>query len=388
MRSLVDALRTKQLLLVLDNCEHLLAPSAAIAAALVADCPRVRVLATSREPLGIPGELAWSVAPLEFPSATAVPYDDDVLAVPAVQLFVDRARLALPGFVPTSATAAAMAQICRQLDGLPLAIELAASRMRGLSVEDLRTRLGQRLRLLVGGPRTAQARHQTLHAAIEWSYDLLTPAERVLFERLAVFAGGWTLDAVEAVFPDSVQPVADLLVRLVEKSLVVAEIAPDGMSARYRFLETVREFAYEQLTGSSDAAVVRQRHAMHYLAVAQQADAETFGPTIVTAFERLERERDNCRAALAWLMDEGNAEMGMRFAAALARFWAVNGYLREAQEWLEGFLALPESDPLTAARAKALSALCLVMRDVGSLRLGWEVGMQARVATGTTWRCC
>jgi predicted ATPase len=254
---------------VLDNCEHLLEACARLADALLRACPHVTVLATSREGLGIAGEATWRVPSLAVPEAAAGPAASGAAGDPsrsaAVRLFADRAAAARPGFRVTSQNATAVAAICRRLDGIPLALELAAPKVRALPPEQLLGRLEDRFRLLTGGSRTALARHQTLRAAVDWSHDLLTDQERRLFARLAAFAGGWTLEAAEAVGAgDGIEAdaVLDLLIRLVDKSLVVADEQPDG-AARYRLLETLHQYARQRLTAGGEADAVRGRHAAH-----------------------------------------------------------------------------------------------------------------------------
>jgi non-specific serine/threonine protein kinase len=357
--TLADALRPRRLLLVLDNCEHLLDACAALADALLRACPGLRVLATSRAPLRFGGEALYHVPSLRLP-----PSGDEAPGAPApaggawadpaeaVRLFADRAAAALPGFAVTAENAAAVARICRQLDGLPLALELAAARVRALAVGDLAAQLDDCFRLLTGGSRAAPPRLQTLRAAVDWSYALLAPAERDLFARLSVFAGGFSLAAAEAVGADPAGPagqpgggvaghaVLGLLLGLVDQSLVVAEPLPDG-STRYRLLETLRQYAreaLEALEADGAAAAVRERHAAHFLAAAEAAALGLWGPEQAAARRRLAAERDDLRAALAWGLERGDGERGLRLALALGPFWRVYGK-GEGQRWLEALLA-------------------------------------------------
>jgi predicted ATPase len=384
--ALREYLRAKRLLLVLDNCEHLLPGVAAEAAALLAAGPGVRILATSREALRVAGEREHPVPPLGLPPPPGLLWAQNAAPPPdpaalsqyeAVALFVERAVAARPDFALTDATAPAVAELCHRLDGLPLAIELAAARAKVLPPAALLARLGDRLALLTGGRRDAPARQQTLRAAVAWSHDLLTPAEQILFARLAVFAGGWTLEAAEAVCargpgsteraaaadpngPELVpEAVLDLLAGLADKSLVVAEEQPDG-TARYRLLETLRAYARERLEARGEAAAGRRRHADHYLALAEQAAPGLRGSQQVAWLDRLEGEHANLRLALAWLAERAErgeqqaAEAALRLGAALTEFWVIRCHVAQAWEWLGRLLALP-SAARTAARARALA---------------------------------
>jgi predicted ATPase len=351
LATLTDALRAKRLVLVLDNCEHLLDACARLAEALLRACAGLRILATSREALGIAGEVPYRVPSLAVPAAHDPPPVEALARYEAVRLFAERAAVVQPGFAVTAGNAAAVAEVCRRLDGIPLALELAAARVRVLPVEQLLGRLEDRFRLLTGGSRTALERHQTLQAAVAWSYDLLTDRERALFGRLSVFAGGWTLEAAEAVCAGGgidAADVLDLLSRLVDKSLAGAEAQPDG-TARYRLLETLRQYARQRLAadGAGAADAVRRGHAAYYLALAGDVPADPAG------FDRLEREHDNLRAALRWLLERGPAEDALRLGEALRGFWAIRGYYAEGRERLGELLALPAA----AARTPTVSAL-------------------------------
>jgi non-specific serine/threonine protein kinase len=371
--TLADALRPRRLLLVLDNCEHLLGACAALADGLLRAGPGVRVLATSRAPLGAGGEALYPVPPLGLPPAGDPAPAGRVRAdqAEAVRLFAARAAAARPGFAVTAANAAAVAQICRCLDGLPLALELAAARVRGLAVGDLASLLEDRFRLLTGGSRTAPPRHQTLRAAVDWSYALLTAPERALFARLAVFAGGFTLAAAEAMGADPGAPadqhqqgagpggpdVLGLLLGLVDRSLVVAEPLPDG-TTRYRLLETLRQYAREALEASGGAAAARARHAEYFLAAAEAAvgaaELPLFGPERAAVGGRLGAERHDLRAALAWLLERGDGAECLRLALALVPFWFEYSQ-SEGQRWLEELLARSGDAP-AALRAGATTA--------------------------------
>jgi predicted ATPase/class 3 adenylate cyclase/Tfp pilus assembly protein PilF len=353
--TLVDALRSKTLLLVLDNCEHLLAACADLAAAVLRACPEVRILATSREGLGVPGETLWRVPSLSLPDVRRLPNVEDLVLYEAVRLFVDRAVATTPEFTVTSENAPAVARVCQRLDGIPLAIELAAARVKVLTVEQIAARLDDRFRLLTGGSRTVVPRQQTLRAAIDWSYHLLSEPERVLLRSLSVFAGGWTLEAAESVCAGGSTESAsilDLLTSLVDKSLVVAETQRG--EARYRLLETIRQYGWDRLVESKEAGDVRTRHRDWYLDLAERAEPKFRGPEQLAWLERLETENDNLRTALEWSKaEEGRAEAWLRLAAALHWFWFMRGDFSEGREWLEGALSI-KSNASSSVRARAL----------------------------------
>ncbi len=340
-------LKGKRTLLVLDNCEHLIEACAELADAMLGSCPELRVLATSREPLGVSGETLWPVSPLSVPETE----DEDPRRYEAVRLFLDRAKSRLPAFDLAPGNTRAVVEVCRRLDGIPLAIELAAARVAALAVEQVAERLSDSLALLTGGPRTADARHRTLRATLDWSYDLLDRSERRLFEQLSAFLGGWTLEAAEAVGVGA-SAAPGLLASLVDKSLVVAEHG----ASRYRMLETVRQYAEELLEEGGEAERVRERHARYYLALAERAEPETSGPRQVAWLARLETEHDNLRAALSWCLSDGGSsgrvEAGLRMAGALGRFWSARGFA-EGGEWLDKGLERG-GDVSSAVRAKAL----------------------------------
>jgi predicted ATPase len=326
---LVEYLESRDVLLILDNCEHLVGTCASLADILPRACPDVRMLATSREPLGVAGEVSWPVPPLSLPDARHGQTPVGLLRCEAVRLFVERAGTVAPGFALTWENGPAVADLCARLDGLPLAIELAASRVRMLSVGQILERLDDRFRLLRGN-RTAVSRHRTFGATIDWSHDLLSERERILFRRLSVFAGGWTLDAAEQVCAgDGIEEVEvlDLLSCLVDKSLIV--VARGNGESRYRMLETVRQYASEKLRESGEAGAVGRRHADFFVALAEEAKPAMVGPEQAAWMERLEEDHDNLRSALGRLGDEGEAERGLRLAAALMCFWWFRGHLAE-----------------------------------------------------------
>ena len=339
LRQLLQAhLRHRRVLLVLDNLEHL--PAAAPQAAdLIATAPELRVIVTSRAPLRVRGEREYPVRPLELPALTKVPTVDELAGNPAVVLFVERARAVVPSFALTRTNAAAVAAICRRLDGLPLAIELAAVWIRTLSPTSLLARLDRALPLLADGPRDLPERQRTMQRTIRWSYDLLEPRQQGLFRRLAIFAGGWTLEAAEAVGPGaegSPEDVLGLLSGLVEQSLVAVE---PGDEARYRLLEPVRQYARQLLDESGQAEEARARHAAFYVALAAVALPQLKGPEQVAWLGRLEAEHDNVRAAMEWLLARGDTEIAGRFGFSLWLFWWMRGHFAEGRRWMQAILA-------------------------------------------------
>jgi predicted ATPase/DNA-binding SARP family transcriptional activator len=364
-QTLVDYLKPRSLLLVLDNCEHLLTACAHLAEGLLHGCPNLQILATSREGLGLVGEQTYRVPSLSLPDPEHLPPLERLPDFESVQLFADRAVLSQPTFVLTAANAAAVAQLCVRLGGIPLAIELAAVRVKALSVQQIAARLDDRFRLLTGGSRTAMPRQQTLRALIDWSYDLLTDPERMLLRRLSAFAGGWTLAAAEAVCVGGgieEWDVLDLLTALVEKSLVQYEQQEE---ARYRLLETIRQYGRDRLLEAGESDSVRHRHLAFFLRLAERAGPELSGAKPAAWVERLEREHDNLRAALTWSQTAGRAEAGLRLAGALGWFWEMRGYWQEGAEWLVVLLTGPGAEARTAVRAKAL---------FGAGKLAWYLG--------------
>jgi predicted ATPase/DNA-binding SARP family transcriptional activator len=412
VQALVEHLKSKQILVVLDDCEHLLTACATLAEALLRGCPRVVILATSREPLNIPGETLYRLSSLTLPGlgegsmvegqwamtdeppcppstinrgpyarhrSEGVGQPSPLLRSEAVRLFLDRATAAVPSFRLTPQNAAAVAQVCVQLDGIPLAIELAAARVKSLPVDRIAARLDDRFRLLTGGSRTAPPRQQTLRALIDWSYDLLTEPERALLRRVSVFAGGWTLEAAEEVlsvkcevlsvksdvgdpgaltlntqhstFPLEPGDVLDLLAALVEKSLVIYEEGRD----RYRLLETMRQYGRDRLREAEEEAVLRRRHAEWCVQVAERAEIELRGREQIRCLDMLEMERDNLRAALEWSKGAGGSpEVGLRLFGSLRGFWGVRGHFQETRARLREMLALVDPNRHTLERAKAL----------------------------------
>ncbi len=325
-RALIETLKSylqpRSLLLVLDNCEHLVTACAELADVLLRTCPTLRILATSREPLGIPGETLWRVPSLSLPDANRPPSPENLTQCEAVRLLVDRISSHQPGFAVTQSNAGAVARLCSELDGIPLAIELAAARIKILTVEQIAARLEDRFRLLTGGGRTALHRHQTLRAAMDWSYGLLSENERIVLRRLSVFAGGLSLEAAEAVSAGGgveTSDILDLLTQLVDKSLV--GVSMRGGEARYGLLETVRQYGRDRLREAADVTDVQRRHFDWYLRLAARAEPELFGPHADVWGERLETEHDNLRSALEWGMAQvAGGETVLRLAGALGFF--------------------------------------------------------------------
>jgi predicted ATPase/serine/threonine protein kinase/Tfp pilus assembly protein PilF len=364
--SVTEWLKAKHALLVVDNCEHLVGACAAAVDALLRSCADLRVLVTSREALGIGGEALFRLSQLGTPDPAASEPVARLIEYDAVRLFVDRVRVSRPRYEISDEDAASIAAICRKLDGIPLALELAAARTRVLSLEQIRSRLDDRFRLLTGGSRTAHPRQQTLRAAIDWSYDLLTEQERVLLPRLAVFAGGWSLEAAEAVCAGAgveAGDVLELLSRLVDTSLVAAE--ERERQARFTMLETIRAYALELLARDPRADEVRGRHARYYLALGESAGPALDRVMTTESVQRLEAEHDNVRAALAWLL-EHDADGCVRLAAAMVPFWHVHGHLSEGRRWLEVALERGDTAP-GGVRVSALRRAALIAVRQGDL---------------------
>jgi predicted ATPase/class 3 adenylate cyclase len=354
--TLVGALRHKSMLIVLDNCEHLQSACVQFVNALLLGCHHVHVLVTSRIALGIPGETLWRVPSLSVPDPGHPPAPADLQQYEAVRLFVERARASQRQFALTVGNAPAVAQVCRELDGIPLALELAAARTRVLTVDQIATRLSDRFQLLTGGSSVVVPHQQTLRAAMDWSYDLLSEKERTLLRRLSVFAGGCTLEAAESVCADG-DPgnaeVLDLLTQLVDKSLVQVEVRAG--EARYSLLETVRQYGRHRLEEAGDAPGARRRHLDWYLTLAERAVPEMTGPNQLAWLERLEQNHDNLRAALEWSLAGADTAPALRLAAALHGFWDIHNHFAEGRAWLDRVLSMTGA-VAPAPRAKALVA--------------------------------
>jgi predicted ATPase/DNA-binding CsgD family transcriptional regulator/transcriptional regulator with XRE-family HTH domain len=355
VEQLAAALRDRRLLLVLDNCEHLADACAELAERLLAGCPGVHILATSRQPLQIARERRWRVPTLPVPDPDEAGSHTTLAACPAVQLFLARAQAVVPAFRLTGDNETTIGEICARLGGLPLALELAAARVGVLAPPQILERLDDAIRLLTGGSRAAPTRQQTLRATLDWSYMLLAPPEQRLLRRLAVFVDSCDIEAVEAVCatPDlPADDVLDVVSRLIDRSMVLAE-ETDGV-ARYRMLEPVRQYAAQHLAASAEADAVQARHASYYLALAELAAPELRGPAQVAWLERLERERDNLRATLRWADARGEVAAVARLALALVPFWEGHSHLSEGRRWLETVLALPPLSMTASLRARLL----------------------------------
>lgn len=357
LETLVAFLREKRFLLILDNCEQIVTACAELADRLLRACPDLQILATSREGLGITGETTWRVPSLGIPSGQDLRSFEKIAASPSVRLFADRAASVVPDFRLTPKNAPAIVKVCQRLDGIPLAIELAAARVKTISPEEIALRLGDRFRLLTGGSRTALPRHQTLRAAIDWSYHLLGGLEGVLFRRLSVFCGSFSLEAAESVCQEGELQSIDVLeciCRLVDKSLLILE-QNDG-AARYRMLETIREYAFERLRESDEMAILQSQFMQYFLEFVHQAEREFSGPAEAEWLARLETEIENLRAALSWSTHNeelARAQLGM--AVALSRFWLVRGYWEEGLSCLSRVIASAAVEALANERSRALN---------------------------------
>ncbi|MEJ2735184.1 MAG: LuxR C-terminal-related transcriptional regulator [Anaerolineae bacterium] len=386
---MASCLADKRLLLLLDNCEHIIDACATLVDALLRTCPHLQCLATSREPLGVSGEVVYSVPPLALPEAELLPEpggppvrpDTDLIArlaqVESVSLFVDRAASILPGFALTADNARPIARICRRLDGIPLAIELASARVNVLSLAQIGDRLEDRFGLLVSAQRTAvKPHHQTMRAAIDWSYDLLKPEEQTLLHRLAIFEAGCNLDMAEAVCSGGgigQAEVLDLLSSLVTKSLLLSETVGRAQ-ARYRLLDTIREYSLEKLTASGEEARLRDRHLDWFVERVEGTTAKLHGPYQQLWLAWLGGENDNLRAALRWALDSGRIEAGLRLAAALYDFWLRRGYLREGRTWSRRLLAQADDQTSPLLRAKVNTTLSHFSWSQGDYQRARETG--------------
>ena len=369
--ALLHYVKHKQMLLLLDNCEHLITTCADLVNRILRTCPGVTILTTSREALNVDGEVEWPVKPLTTPvlppTTTQQPTAAQIGSFEAVQLFLARAQVIRANWQLTDQHAPAVAQICTHLDGLPLAIELAAARLKGLTVEEIAAHLDDRFTLLTSGRRTALLRHQTLRATIDWSYELLREPEQRLLRQLAVFAGGWTATAAAALGGDS--QTLPLLLQLVNKSLVVMD--ETGAEARYRLLETIRQYAAEKLAEAGEAEQTRQTHFAYFLALAEQSwDVTLIGPRLSTWLNRIALEYDNLRVAFAWACQQADGGEGaLRLAGTLGMFWGIRGEFREGIHWFEAALARDQGG-FPAARALVLARLVDLGGQVGQLRPG------------------
>jgi predicted ATPase len=357
-QTIIDYLREKNLLLILDNCEHLVAACAQFADALLRACPNLRILATSREALNIIGETIYRLPSLSLPDVPHLTIDDAQLATvllqfDSVRLFVERAIAAAPGFAITNRNARAVARVCVRLDGIPLAIELAAARVKTLSVEQIATRLDDQFNLLSLGNRTALPRQQTLRALIDWSYNLLPANEQILFQRLTVFNGDWNLEAAEFICGDHLD-VMNLLTQLADKSLVNV-VEANNVDTRYHFLETIRQYALQKFETATDQASIQQRHCDYFLRIVEEAEPNLHGGDQVAWLNRLETDYANVQTAFDWAMTRTDANSVLRFAGALWQFWNIRGYWNEGVTRLRQALVLDAR--ATSARAQTLIGL-------------------------------
>src|SRR5579859_806781 len=388
--TLAEALRSRHLLLVLDTCEHQVSDCATLVQLLLARCPWLRIIATSREPLRVRGETVWRVPPLDLPPEGA--RTTDVKAHEAVRLFTARAAGARPGFILTEENAAPVAQLCRTLDGIPLGIELSAARVRALSVEQIADRLRDRFQLLDSGDRTAPPRQQTLRATVDWSYELLDEAEQMLLRRLAVFSG-WNLDMAEQVCSDEAIPadaVLDLLISLIDKSLVVLDGEAAG-DARYRLLDTIREYALERLVAAGEQSRLFLRHRDCVLALVEKTASEMFRrgdppwPVRRAIFRRGIAEFGNFRIALATSLSHGHTAEGLRLCTGLLNMWVPHGDQREAATWFDRFLVQEGGEVAPQVRGRALTArseIAFDLQDYDTLLRTAQQGLEISRACG------
>ncbi len=371
----VEYVADRELLLVVDNCEHLLASVAELVDRTLRAATSLRVLATSREPLGVAGEVTVRAPSLALPSDRPL-NPDEASAAEAVRLFVARAGQARPGFALTVANTGAVVEICRTLDGIPLAIELAAARVRALTPDEIADHLDQRFTLLADGPRTALPRHRTLRSLIDWSWDLLSDPERELLRRLSVFPGGFTLGAAGCVCGAEPPPAGDLLSllsALIDKSLLVVEWP--GETSRYRMLETVRQYALERLAQAGEEHTTRDRHLAWFVDLHDQARAGLVGPDQLAWTHACEIEFPNTRAALTWAHVSGQHDAGLRIAA-VSRLWQHLGHLSEGRVWLDRMLATRAGDPILGAHAlNVVGYIAYLQRDLAAARRYLRLGL-------------
>lgn len=361
VETIIAYLRPRHLLLILDNCEHLITASAELAATLLGECPHLQMITTSREPLGIDGELVWRVPPLAVPQQD-LSRETLLLMVESVRLFVERASAVRPEFTLTEQNMDAVLQICRRLDGIPLAIELAAARISALSAQEISARLDNRFDLLTSGSRTALPRQQTLRALVDWSYDLLAPEERLLFQRLSVFSGGRTLSAIEATCAFaglSRGQILHGLTRLTAKSLLIAAYTPEEDETRYMFLATIKQYAVAKLEQAGETLIMGQRHLDFFLNLVETAQSALDSSRHIETIKQLENEHDNCREALRFALEQEKRHEALRLTNALAEFWEVRGYYSEGLNWLQQAIALYPADDVPLAEATAYGYACL-----------------------------
>jgi predicted ATPase/DNA-binding CsgD family transcriptional regulator len=389
--TLAEALKPRQLLLVLDTCEHVVDACAALVQQLLAGCPGLRVIATSREPLRVRGETVWRVPPFALPAGLGAVPADALMQYEAIRLFAERAAAVRPGFVVGEDNRDAVLALCRVLDGVPLAIELAAARVRALSVGQIAARIGDRFQLLDSGDRTAPPRQQTLQAAVDWSYELLTEPEQALLRRLSVFSG-WSLEMAEQVCADEAIPagqVLALLAALIDKSLVTLDSELSG-DARYRLLDTIRQYARDRLAASAEEPAIRLRHRDHLLALAEQSAAIAFlrgdppWPARIVIFGRMAAERANFLVALSACLERGDAEEGLRLCSALHNQWSASGDLTEGISWFDRFLGLdrPVRPAIRAGALMRRAGLAFGQQDYATAREYARAGLELCQSTG------
>jgi len=394
MDLLTNYLRAKQLLLILDNCEHLIAACAKLSADLLHVGPQLKIIASSREALGMSGETVYRVPSLSLPDPAQVTREA-IVDYESIQLFVERANAVQSHFVLQDSNASSITQICHRLDGIPLALELAAARITVFSPEEIASRLDDRFRLLTGGSRTALERHQTLRALIDWSYDLLSDEERMLFRRLSVFAGGWTFEAAQAVCSDL--DVLNLLTQLVNKSLVLVDEHAEAEGTRYRLPETIRQYARERLLESGESEQARDRHLDFFLRFAEAAEPKLRNAEQLSWLDRVEIEHDNLRTALAWSLESIKSKAALQLAGALYYFWELHGYLSEGFKWLRDALALSEREqskkvaagkytPTHTEKAQRAKALYAAGRLYGDREFDLEVARTMIEESLHLWR--
>ena len=386
--TLVNYLRPRNLLLVLDNCEHLVGGIVGLAMALLSGCAQLKILTTSRESLDIQGETILRVPPLSFPISRQLLPGEKLEDYESARLLLERAVAVKPDFGITGGNASAVAQICRRLDGIPLAIELAAARLKVLPVGQIAARLDDRFSLLTAGGRTILPRHQTLQAVMDWSYNLLSEKEQAALCRLSVFVGGWGLEAAQAVCAEIVpsNEVIEILASLVDQSLVEAAEGPGG-EARYRMLETMRQYGIERLGDAGLVEATQGRHALFFVELAEKAEPRLRGPEMHAWIERLEAEHDNFRASLEWSLSQASPASSLRFAGALGIFWRERGYLSGGRAWLESMLARRQGAP-PSLRVKAMASTSWLERDLGNYERAavlQEESLKILRATGDQW---
>ena len=381
--TLTEFINSKQMLLIMDNCEHIISSCARFAQQLLSACPELRILVTSRESLGLPGEVTFHVPSMKLPDLEKLPKLEEVWDVESMQLFMDRAVRINSDFHPGDEETRAVAKICRRLDGIPLAIELAAARVRVLPVKEISERLSDRFRLLTGGSRSALPRQQTLQALIDWSHDLLTDKEKILFRYLSVFTGGWPLDAAESVCSSDEIPaeeILDILTRLVDKSLV--SYSSRTGEARYEMLETIRQYARNKLIDEGEMRDLRKRHLDFYSDFVLETAPKLWRSRQIYWMDRLEAEHDNLRAALEWsLCAECGAELlekGMRIAAGISLFWLVRGYWSEAWSWMQSLMDSPLFGEVDgSSKSQLLYAAGFLVKEIGDVHRSRELFGQA-----------